>query len=101
MPEAFLNIEVENIEKDKDYYKVKCKIKNIGHVKSSDSLLLIYALGIKLGELKIGPLAPSEERETLITVKAPKVSVPINKLLLRIIWSNYGLTRSRDLYIQI
>jgi len=101
MPEAFLNIEVEDVEKEKDYYKVRCKIRNIGHVKSSEALLLVYALGIKLGELKIGPLAPSEETETLLTVKTPKVSVPVNKLLLRIVWNNYGLTRSRDLYIQI
>ncbi len=101
MPEASLNAYVENIEEENDYYKIRCIIKNIGTLEPTDAMVSIYALGIKLGDIKINPPAPSEEREVLLKVRRPKVSVPLNRLMLRVTWNNYGMAKSKDIYIQI
>jgi hypothetical protein len=101
MPEAFLDLKVEDVEKESEGYKIKCIIRNLGHVKPSHASVVLYALGVKLGEVKVDPPAPFEEREILLTINPSKISVPVNKMIFRILWSNYGIIRYKDVTVQI
>jgi len=101
MPEAFLDVKVENVEKVDKVYKVRCVVKNLGQLRPTRASLIFYALGIKLGEVALEPPAPSEEREVLIEIDPSKVSVPVNRFIIRALWCNYGIVRHRDTVLQI
>ncbi len=101
MPEAFLDLKTEEVKKENGIYKIKCVIRNLGSVKPSKASLIVYALGIKLGEIPIDPPEPSEEKEVNIKIDPSKVSVPITRYTLRILWNNYGINRYRDVTVHI
>ena len=96
MPEAQLYVNVEEVQRSGDSIVIKGVISNKGAIKPTTSSLIVYALGVRVHVENIEPLEAGEEREFKLNINLSRLPVPPSKLVLRALWSNYGVTRFRD-----